>query len=505
MTCEKTNTAAALIINAEAQHDLLNWLNQIIGYSEMLVEEINESGQTKLLKDLTSIHDAAQNMLRLMVCLSGANHPASMPSPDNSEEKAQTFCQEVKKSALSELDSDSAEGIGKILVVDDNENNRELLSRHLQRQGYQILLAENGGEALSTLAQKRVDVVLLDVMMPDMDGYAVLKQLRSSEALRVTPVIMISAHTDMDYVIKCIELGAEDYLPKPFNPTLLKARIGAVLEKKRLREQEMSFISQVIQVEASLERQRSLTQAVAGVAHEINTPLGIVKTGLSIINNRLSLPKIAALFAEDPKNAELLRDILESSRLTIKNIDTAHRLVENFKKIAINQLIEHKEVVHLPSLIKDAIDLFKVSAKQAKIDIDLNFDGISKEQEWYGFPGYITQILLNFLQNIERYAYPEGKGGSVAINVSDQIGMNNVAQFIIKVRDFGKGISSENIGKIFEPFYTTGRGRGGSGLGLAIVNNMVSVGMRGTLSVDSKLGRGTCFTVCFPKNLNRKD
>jgi signal transduction histidine kinase len=83
--------------------------------------------------------------------------------------------------------------------------------------------------------------------------------------------------------------------------------------------------------------------------------------------------------------------------------------------------------------------------------------------------------------------------------------MNNVAQFIIKVRDFGKGISSENIGKIFEPFYTTGRGRGGSGLGLAIVNNMVSVGMRGTLSVDSKLGRGTCFTVCFPKNLNRKD
>jgi signal transduction histidine kinase len=186
----------------------------------------------------------------------------------------------------------------------------------------------------------------------------------------------------------------------------------------------------------------------------------------------------------------------------IKNVDTAHRLIENFKKIAVDQLIEHQDTVNFPALLKDAIDLFKVSAREAKLEIQLDVSGIQHEQEWHGYPGYLTQIIMNFLQNIERYAYPGGGGGKVEITVSDQQEPDNAAQFILTVRDYGVGISPENLCKIFDPFFTTDHSKGGTGLGLAIVSNMITVAMQGKVSVESEPGQGACFTLCFPKNLN---
>ncbi|MBI4783897.1 MAG: response regulator [Oscillatoriophycideae cyanobacterium NC_groundwater_1537_Pr4_S-0.65um_50_18] len=134
---------------------------------------------------------------------------------------------------------------GLVLIVDDNEMNRDLLSRRLTKQGHSIVLAEDGLQALATLRQQPFDLVLLDVMMPGMNGYQVLEHVKSDATLRHIPVIMISALDDIDSVVRCIELGAEDYLFKPFNPTLLKARIGASLEKKRLRDQEQAFLKQI--------------------------------------------------------------------------------------------------------------------------------------------------------------------------------------------------------------------------------------------------------------------
>lgn len=132
-----------------------------------------------------------------------------------------------------------------MLVVDDNEMNRDLLSRRLQRQGFTVAMAEDGKQALEQIQSQPFDLVLLDVMMPQMNGYQVLEYLKTDTYLRHIPVIMISALDDMDSVVRCIELGAEDYLFKPFNQTLLKARIGACLEKKRLRDQEQAFLRQI--------------------------------------------------------------------------------------------------------------------------------------------------------------------------------------------------------------------------------------------------------------------
>jgi CheY-like chemotaxis protein len=121
-----------------------------------------------------------------------------------------------------------------ILVVDDNEMNRDMLSRRLQRHNYTTLSAENGARALEMMREHRFDLVMLDIMMPKMNGYEVLETVKKDPDLRHIPIIMISAVDDLDSVVKCIEMGAEDYLFKPFNPVLLKARVSASLDKARM-------------------------------------------------------------------------------------------------------------------------------------------------------------------------------------------------------------------------------------------------------------------------------
>jgi len=125
-----------------------------------------------------------------------------------------------------------------VLVVDDNEMNRLLLVRRLEHDGHRVICAENGYQALEMLGGGSIDLVLLDVMMPELDGHGALQRMKANNVMRHVPVVMISANDEMESVIRCIELGAEDYLTKPFNAVLLKARVGACLDKKRLHDRE---------------------------------------------------------------------------------------------------------------------------------------------------------------------------------------------------------------------------------------------------------------------------
>jgi serine phosphatase RsbU (regulator of sigma subunit) len=131
---------------------------------------------------------------------------------------------------------DAATGV--ILVVDDNELNRDLLSRRLRRDGHTVVVAEHGRAALDALARQPFDLVLLDIMMPELTGYEVLEILKRDETLRHVPVVMITATTEDDSIVRCLALGAEDHLPKPFNPAILRARVGSSLAKKRLHDAE---------------------------------------------------------------------------------------------------------------------------------------------------------------------------------------------------------------------------------------------------------------------------
>lgn len=136
-------------------------------------------------------------------------------------------------------------GSGRVLVVDDNEVNRDLLTRRVKKMGHTVSEAEDGKKAIALMQQEPFDLVLLDIMMPIMNGYEVLDYLKAESTLCHIPVIVVSALNDLESVVKCIELGAEDYLTKPFNKVLLTARITNCLEKKQLRDQERFFLKQL--------------------------------------------------------------------------------------------------------------------------------------------------------------------------------------------------------------------------------------------------------------------
>ena len=145
----------------------------------------------------------------------------------------------------------------RLLVADDNKVNRLLLVRNLELMGYAVSTAENGRVALEQLRGSRFDLVLLDMEMPEVDGFAVLAEMKHDLALRDVPVIVTSSLEGIDHVVRCVELGAEDYLQKPVNPVLLKARIGASLEKKRLRDQQKELLRRFATPEVAADLEQS--------------------------------------------------------------------------------------------------------------------------------------------------------------------------------------------------------------------------------------------------------
>jgi class 3 adenylate cyclase/CheY-like chemotaxis protein len=230
-------------------HEIRTPLNQIIGYAEMLQEEAHEQGAGTFVEDAGKILEASRKLLILVV----ENFGESKSGMDNTENPAATLStsllrREETRSASAERTTApgvSGEPNDSILIVDDDEGNRTMLSRRLQRLGFRTTAAENGRRALEELKAARFDLMLLDIQMPELNGYQVLECLKADPALRDIPVIVLSASDEIERVARCIEMGAEDYLPKPFDPVLLQARIGASLEKKRLRDREVSHLRQI--------------------------------------------------------------------------------------------------------------------------------------------------------------------------------------------------------------------------------------------------------------------
>ncbi|GEM_PF-380385 len=161
----------------------------------------------------------------------------------------------------------------RVLIVDDNENNRMLLVRRMQKQGFDTFEASNGKEALALLEKYHYDLVLLDIMMPVMDGFKVLEIINQHAEWRHIPIIVISGLDDFDGIVRCIELGAEDFLLKPINNTLLNARIRASLEKKRLRDQEKFLLQKLQEYNNLLEQRIAEHQAELKMARRVQTSL----------------------------------------------------------------------------------------------------------------------------------------------------------------------------------------------------------------------------------------
>ncbi len=302
---------------AELRHELRTPINHIVGYTEMLLEDAEGNEYAERRAAFEQTLTAAREAIDLInVTLPPtrleiedqelAELTRSFASPqqrirqalegllaDDTVKADETLVEDLHKilSAADRLGSPGGGGDksggsegsggseqrvvsgsrgGRILVVDDSAENRDMLSRRLGREGYDSVSAADGREALDRIAEEDFDLVLLDVLMPEVDGYQVLEQLKNDPATRDIPVIMISALDDMTSIVRCIERGAEDFLPKPFDPVLLRARISACLEKKRLRDAEKEYLEQVNEVIAA-------ASAVEAGSYQAGTLTGVAR------------------------------------------------------------------------------------------------------------------------------------------------------------------------------------------------------------------------------------
>lgn len=251
--------------------------------------------------------------------------------------------------------------------------------------------------------------------------------------------------------------------------------------------------------ELEIQKHRAISEMVTGVAHEINTPIGIINTAASCMVEQLADDLIKGMAKDDDAKTNL-EEIRETAQLVMANVARASKLIQNFKNLSSQQLTEKPTVTKLPELISEIVDLYRIEARSAGIEVEIINKLSADSQRWVGCPGFLSQVLLNLLQNILRYAYPD-KGGKVEIEIlSDSTGGG--ARFVINVTDFGKGIEPDNLPRVFDAFYTTGRDRGGTGLGMTIVRNIVTGPMKGTVSMTSTPGQGTTVTVKLPKEIS---
>src|SRR6266702_1142252 len=261
-----------------------------------------------------------------------------------------------------------------LLVVDDIEDNRFALSRRLARQGYlNVTTAADGRQALELLNSRPFDLVLLDIMMPNVNGYEMLAAMKADEGLRHIPVIMISAVDEIDSVVRCIELGAEDYLPKPFNPTLLRARVGASLERKRLHDQvtartrdlsealeQQTATAEVLRVISSSpgELEPVFETMLANAVQICGAKFGVMSLSEGYVFRVIATHGAPAAFVEQRRRDPLVRPT------------PGHNL---------ERMVRTKDVVHVSDISADPVSapiLAKFGGAKALVNVPLLKDGV---------------------------------------------------------------------------------------------------------------------------------
>jgi light-regulated signal transduction histidine kinase (bacteriophytochrome) len=503
---------------AELRHGLRTPLNHIIGYTEMLYEDAVEMDAADVAASLGEVLTEAQHVCDLI-----QKHPVFSKQvighKDLEELRAQIF-EPVHRlrtavSDLSGLPVPNAEtdlarinkavaeliefsqsgkrpanipaavhensrqlalspGYGQLLVVDDDEANRDVLRRQLERQGYTVEEAASGSEALTELRQRPFDAVLLDLVMPEMSGLEVLKEMKRDTALHEVPVLVISASDDLASVAESIKRGAEDYLLKPFDPVLLRARLSATLDRKRYRDQERTRSRELEQVTRALQRSNEDLQRFAYAAsHDLQAPIRTINSYLQLLERRLG----------ERLNGEE-QELISIAKGAAKRMSTL-----------IQDLLLYSQVSTSPR----ALEPVDCEALLAALVSDLNV-AVEESQAiiaWDSLPTVhvertaMRQLLQNLVGNAMKYR--AARPVQVRITASFHDGF-----WLFCVKDNGLGIPSEYKVRIFEMFHRLhGEELPGSGIGLAMCQRIVER-FGGKIWVESTLGEGSEFYFTIP-------
>jgi signal transduction histidine kinase len=346
----------------------------------------------------------------------------------------------------------------KILIVDDAVDTVELLKKRFRAEGYDTSEAYNGEEALSKVPEYSPDLVVLDVMMPKIDGYEVAKRLKADEKTKYIPILMLTAKGEVEHKVKGLDIGADDYMSKPFDYKELSARVRSLLSIKATHEKKVET-----------EKSGALEQMIDEVAHEIRNPLTAIG-GFA--------RKVCHKLAEDDPNRKYMQMIIEDVAVLENMIK---QLIE-LKSMEISQ----KEPVNINEIVIDSLEVFgnEIAEKKIQVTMELldNPPLLSFDKK------LMKRALCNMIKNAIEAMETTAKELKIVTVLSGNY-------LDIKIADTGKGIEKDKIKNIFDAMVSSKVYS--PGLGLTFALKIVQY-HGGTISVDSEPGKGSTFTIRFP-------
>ncbi|MEQ8190665.1 MAG: hybrid sensor histidine kinase/response regulator [Candidatus Eremiobacterota bacterium] len=376
-----------------------------------------------------------------------------------------------------------------ILIVDDNSVSIRMLVHVLKKKDYDIAISRNGCQAINMLEDIHPDLILLDIMMPDLDGFKVCRTLKDNPRTREIPVIFLTAKEETEDLVQAFELGAVDYVTKPFNGLELLARVQTHLDLKFARDTQRELLikleenlKEIKEKNEKLEELNKIKNEFLGMAaHDLRNPLGVIQVTseyllLLDLNNNMSEEQID-LLREINTSSEYMRDML-NELLDITAIESGQLKLE----IKVEDYIK---------FLKHIIKLNKPLADRKEISLELKVKDIIPPMSFDR--NKITQVLNNLITNAIKFSWPDTE---ISIEVRKE------DDFIVTgIIDQGQGIPFDEISNIFKPFQKTSvkatAGERSTGLGLAITKKIVE-GHGGKISVESTVGKGTKFYFTLP-------
>jgi len=365
----------------------------------------------------------------------------------------------------------------RVLLADDNAEMRSFI-RRLLAADYDVEVVADGGAALDAMRRARPSLVVTDLVMPNIDGIALVKAIRADDSLRTLPVIVVTERGELDARVEGIEAGVDDYLVKPFSPRELRARVRAVLELARMREAVERATGRE---EALKEANRKKDEFLSMLAHELRNPLAPLTYGIHILGLPNATPELAARTRET-----LTRQVQHLSRIVDDLLDVS--------RITRGKLSISRERVDLVPLVRQACEDRRATLEAEGISLELDLPAVSV---WsMADSTRLTQLLDNLLDNARKFT---PAGGRVTVHVAPHPNANDAT---IVVRDTGIGIESSLLPHVFDVFSQAeqplDRSHGGLGLGLAVAKGLVEL-HGGTIEASSGgKDRGTEFAIRLP-------
>lgn len=368
--------------------------------------------------------------------------------------------------------------MSKILIIDDEQPLRDEVSDWLQFEGHEVLTAENGRIGLEMIIRDHPDLIICDIAMPEMDGRTVLLEVRANPTVNHLPFIFLTASATYESIRRGMDLGADDYLTKPFrHGDLLKAiesRLRKQAEQKAHAHQQLEAVNKTFQEEQ--ERRLLKSRIVAMFSHDFRNPLFAITSAVNLIENygeRLDAKRKHTYLQRISGSARLLLQMLDDMLLAAE-LENGH-------------LEYHPQPIELVPLLETLLDEFRMIYDDShQFSMEGDFAGMLTSD-----PKLVRAIVTNLLSNAVKYS---PAGGPILVRVA-----TDRAAITLQIVDQGLGISAADCQHLFEPFYRVDHGQGvkGTGLGLTIVHQAVTL-CGGTIEVQSEVGKGSTFVVKLP-------